>query len=380
MENKAALRRLYYSHPLVVPKGHQLNKNIFQDRGFETSKKLGKTAPLLLRRSKTSLPRSLLNDWHQRINVNNGSNASLIFRHNSVIRDDLTLIKGFGAIKTREHSFSVGKSRKNGSRQLVSMEKPVSLDAVQKDGCSIGSNARKTAFSATKRPVSFDGNDSKKVNLCLRERISETDQNVLMFQKWGIRKCPRSAPIRYRNNWTNDRLNVEEWSQSVYCFNYKSTIEEMKQKNNDVYCKKEAKKASLSPNPSPTNSEGSQNTKLKNVQREGCREQMQTKSNEKEAEMKFELVLSAPKDEWVKELNQESVDEIDVNCLSPTMEYVLNKDWEPSPFRAYDHASEKKLHDFTTCRGSKNALALGDIFEAVEENEEVEENNLCPKL
>lgn len=379
MDNKAALRRLYFSHPLAVPKQHQLSKNIFHDRELVTFKRLGNATPLLSRRSRTSVPSSLLTDWNKKSKENGNSTTKLnCLMHKSVIRDDMTMIAGFGSKKTRENSTPVGKSRKNGSEQLMSIGRPLSLDAMQKDSCSIDSNARRNVCSATKTPKLFLSNDIKKVNICLSSRISETGSNTSMFQQWGVRKCSRSAPIRYRNNWTNDRLNAEEWPQSGYCFNYKSTMEEIRQRKIDECCMKEAKKAPLLPNPSPINNESTQNTKLKNIQRAECKDIMQMKSNEKGAELKFDLVLSAPKDDWAKGLNKGSVDEIDFNCLCPTMENALSWDWEPYRFKPYDHSSEKKLHDITKYRGSRNAFVLGDIFEAVEEDEA--EDNLSAKL
>ena len=372
LNKKTALRRLHYSHPIAVHKANQLEKGALQDGDLEERKKLVKSAPLLSRRFKVSVNRSLIDEAQDRKPASsrkdeNGNYLSSSLQHNDLIAQDMVMFASFEAKKANENSSEVEKSRKHYTKQLVPKEKPTLITALQINRYNIENKSKQTVLNAKEKPIALLRQDFNKFNIGMRGKLPKNEPTALMFQQWGIRKCTRSASGKFCNSWADDRLNLEAWSQSVYAFKYKPVQGEIRKKRSAADCIKQAKAKQMAPNPSPNHSDSSHNGKVKGPEGEDCKHIMQRKSDKNGTEVKVEIVLSPPKEERAKDLNKKGIDKINKNCLSPSIDNFFKKDCEPPPSKVSDQTTEI-LQDIDLCNGSNKALALGEIIETIRED------------
>ena len=388
LNEKVALRRLYYSHPLVILKNQSQLENFLPGGDFKGSKELLKTTPLLPRRSKTSVTRSFSDGAFYSKNKNNSCNTlSLSFNSNVVMRDEYALLSGYHASKmmsyagTRSNGRSgvcsapVYKSRRSDGRMLTRKGKPALITAMQISTCGMNSCGTDLVENHEEKPIIF----------VRKEGLSENEPCAMMFQQWGIRKCKKSEQnvSKHRNNWIDAKPDAEVWPKSVHIFNYKSTNKEKNHRKQALYSAKELRTPPLPPNPSPTFGRSTSSCS-KDHEKKSQHEDQQQKIRKEcvgnvEAGLKFEIIISPPADEWEKEIENEREDEMDQKCLSPSVDDFVYRDYETHPSKTFNSATERMLQQIRMRPSSRGSLVLEDIAESVEEEEELEDN-LSTKL
>ena len=354
LDKKAALRRLYYSHPLAVVK----EKHSKQPEGYG---KLIKTIPLLSRRSKSSLTGSLSEKSYCTIDMKSQNNSSLKIKDDDLIGDSKIL--NFN-VRDKAFSASAGRYRK---KVLTQKGKPSLITAMKINSYGIGGNAKSLLCNNSEKLI-ISVHEAQKVKQDIKGTLQENGPTSLMFKQWGIRKCLRStkSPIRYNNNWVNGH---EAWNQSVNVFNYKSAGEKLSQKENAAYRKKVKKLTPLPPNTSPSSAEALPFTDLKNANVEDSIEMAQQEYQENEPCIDLDVTLTPPKDEGKKELDHETaINEIDASCLFPTIDNFFSRNFDPRHSKSYDYATEGIQPISNVYRVSACSTGLDNIIEEVEED------------
>ena len=355
LDKKAALRRLYYSHPLVVVK----EKHSKPPGAYG---KLINTFPLLSRRSTSSMTGSLSEKSCCTTEKKSQNSFSLKINDDDLIGDSKILNFNVG---DRAFSASVGKSRRKGLRQKG---KPSLITAMKINSYGIGGNAKSLICNnSDKLIISVD--DAQKVKQDVKGPLQMSGPTSLMFKQWGIRKCLRStkSPIRYNNNWVNGH---EAWSQSVNVFNYKSAGEKLLQKENIACRIKVTKLTPLPPNTSPSSTEALPFTDLRNANVEDSAEMAQQEYQKNEPHIDFDVTLTPPNDERKKEFdNKTAISEVDTGCLFPTIDNFFSRNFDPHPSKSYYYATEGIQPISKVYRVSACSSVLDNIIEAIEEED-----------
>ena len=388
-QESIALRRLYYSHPLVVLKTPFQTESCLQESKMNGCSELVKTKPLLEKRTPSPVKRTLSDGAYNKANHHGGIISPRA--HSSCgPRDEVMVISGMPNPKRNKDIRKLAGARNGfnstptGARgdgyRPRSVRKPALITAMQINTCNITNDKRILANAGGSARMVHLSEDIHKLNIGMKKSNQEIQHNALsMFQQWGVRKLKKveQNPITYENNWVQDRCDVEVWSQSVHVFNYKSTSEECKYKIHRLADSKESKDPPpLPPNPSPTFAK-SDPSKRDNSEEEDIRCKVATEQKEKERDLneskeatcQFEIVVIPPTDEWATDVESEAKDGIDRQCLSPTFDDYVYRDYEPLPAKTYKGATEKMIHEVKARKSSRGSIFLEDIVEADDEDD-----------